>query len=251
MKVVSITNLKGGVAKTTIAYNLAGVLAERKKRVLLFDIDYQANLTTLFEGEEPRFEGKPNIARVLFDAVPLSDAIYETNLPNVWIVPADMDLALVDARFQNDLNAHFLLAELLDGVRDRFDYVLIDCPPNLLLGTRMALVAADGYLVPVAADRFSLRAAMLVQQVADNIRKRANRNLKLLGLVMSRVQRRRVTDQYLEIFREQFNSKLLSTQIKERTAVQEAATQGLPITAYEPRGETAEMFRALANEVRL
>jgi chromosome partitioning protein len=251
MKVLSITNLKGGVAKTTIAYNLGAVLAERKNRVLLIDMDYQANLTTLFEGDEPRFEGGPNIARVLLESLPLSQAIHDTSTPLVSIVPADIDLALVDSRFQNDLNAHFLLAELLDSLRDQFDYVVIDCPPNLLLGTRMALVASDAYLVPVGADRFSLRAALHVQQVADNIRKRANRDLKLLGLVMTRIQRRRVTKDYVDLFKDQFNSKLLATQIKERTSIQEAATQGQPITTFEPRGEGANLFRALADEIRL
>ncbi|MBZ5639209.1 MAG: ParA family protein [Acidobacteriia bacterium] len=251
MKVLSITNLKGGVAKTTIAYNLAGVLAERGKRVLLIDMDYQANLTTLFEGEEPRFETGANIAKVLLESLPLSQAIYESGIPNVWLVPADIDLSLLDARYQSDLNAHFLLAELLEIERERFDYVLIDCPPHLFLGTRMALVASDGYLVPVAADRFSLRAAMHVLQVAENIRKRANRDLQLLGIVMTRVMRRRVSDQYLEIFREHFNSKLLTTQIKERTVIQEAATHGSPISVFEPKGEAAEMFRSLANEIHL
>jgi ATPases involved in chromosome partitioning len=251
MKILSITNLKGGVAKTTITYNLGGVLAERQKRVLLIDMDYQANLTTLFEGEESRFDGGPNIARVLLESLPLSQAIQETSVPFVSIVPADIDLALVDSRFQSDLNAHFLLAELLDSVRDRFDYVLIDCPPNLLLGTRMALVASNAYLVPVGADRFSLRAALHVQQVADNIRKRANRDLKLLGIVMTRIQRRRITQDYVDLFKTQFNSKLLDTQIKERTSIQESATQGQPITMFEPRGEGAEMFRSLANEIHL
>jgi chromosome partitioning protein len=251
MKVISITNLKGGVAKTTIVYNLAGVLAERKKRVLLIDMDYQANLTTLFEGEDAAFESGANIAKVLVESLPLASAIRETTISGVFLVPADIDLAILDSRFQSDLNAHFLLAELLDSVRDRFDIVLIDCPPNLLLGTRMALVASDGYLVPVGADRFSMRAAMHVQQVADNIRKRANRELKLLGIVMTRVQARRVTRDYVDLFRSQFNSKLLKIQIKERTAIQEAATHGVPITTYEPTGEAAEMFRALAAEIKI
>jgi chromosome partitioning protein len=251
MKTVAIANLKGGVAKTTITHNLAGVLSERAKRVLLIDMDYQANLTTLFEGEEPRFDTGGNIARVLLNQMPLSDAIYPTNLKHAAIVPADIDLALIDSRFANDLNAHFLLAELLEAQKKNFDYVLIDCPPNLLLGTRMALVASDAYLVPVGADRFSLRAAMHVQDVVDTIRKRANPNLKLLGLVLSRVQRRRVSQDYIELFRQQFGKHLLNTQIKERAALQEAATKGVPITVYEPRDDPAQSFRELANEIGL
>ena len=251
MKTVSISNLKGGVAKTTITHNLAGVLSERGKRVLLVDMDYQGNLTALFEGDDPSFE-RANIARVLFDHLPLSDAIQPTNLKGVAILAADIDLALLDSRFANDLNAHFLLAELLDAQTNNFDHVLIDCPPNLLLGTRMALVASHGYLVPVAADRFSLRAAMHVEDVVANIRKRANPKLELLGILLTRIPtRRKVTEDYIELFKKQFGDRLLTTQIKETIKFQEAATAGEPITTYLPNHEAAEMFRALAQEIRL
>lgn len=251
MKIVSIANLKGGVAKTTITHNLAGVLSEQGKRVLLVDMDYQSNLTALFEGDETRFENA-NIARVLFDHIPLSDAIQPTTLTGVAILGADIDLALLDSRFANDLNAHFLLAEILDAQKNKFDHVLIDCPPNLLLGTRMALVASHGYLVPVAADRFSLRAAMHVQDVVDNIRKRANPNLQLLGILLARIAlRRKVTEDYIELFKKKFGAQLLNTQIKETIKFQEAATAAEPITRYLPTSEAAEIFRALAQEIRL
>ena len=251
MKIVSIANLKGGVAKTTITHNLAGVLSEQGKRVLLVDMDYQSNLTALFEGDDARFENS-NIARVLFDQMPLSDAIQNTNLKGVAILAADIDLALLDSRFANDLNAHFLLAEILDPQKNRFDHVLIDCPPNLLLGTRMALVASQGYLVPVGADRFSLRAAMHVQDVVANIRKRANPKLELLGILLTRIPtRRRVTEDYIELFKKQFGPQLLNTQIKETIKFQEAATAAEPITTYLPTSEAAEIFRALAQEIHL
>jgi len=251
MKIVSVANLKGGVAKTTTTHNLAGVLSEQGKRVLLVDMDYQSNLTALFEGDDARFENS-NIARVLFDQMPLSDAIQSTTLKGVAILPADIDLALLDSRFANDLNAHFLLAEILDTQKNHFDHVLIDCPPNLLLGTRMALVASQGYLVPVGADRFSLRAAMHVQDVVANIRKRANPKLELLGILLTRIAtRRKVTEDYIELFKKQFGPQLLKTQIKETIKFQEAATAAEPITTYLPTSEAAEIFRALAQEIHL
>jgi chromosome partitioning protein len=251
MKTVAIANLKGGVAKTTITHNLAGVLSEQGKRVLLVDMDYQSNLTALFEGDEARFENS-NIARVLFDHLPLSDAIKGTNLKGVAILAADIDLALLDSRFANDPDAQYLLAELLDGQKKNFDHVLIDCPPNLLLGTRMALVAAYGYLVPVAADRFSLRAAVHVGDVVASIRKRANPKLELLGILLSRITaRRKVTEDYIELFTKQFGNRLLKTQIKETIKFQEAATAGEPITTYLPTSEAADMFRTLAQEIHL
>lgn len=251
MKIVSITNLKGGVAKTTVSYNLAGVLAERGKRVLLIDMDYQGSLTNLFENEEPRFDQARTIVQVLFDGLALEQAIYPTDTLNVSIVPSDIDLSVLDARFSNDLNAHFLLAELLEPYRDRFDYILIDCPPNLFLGCRMAFVASDSYIVPVLADRWSLRGVGHVSHVAETIRRRANPKLELAGIVLSRIQNRKVTQLYIDEFRRQFGRKVLETQLKERTAVQEAATSGKPITSYDPHGEAAEMFRALATELGL
>lgn len=251
MKVLAITNLKGGVAKTTTTFNLAGVLGERGKRVLLLDLDYQASLTNLFEGEDSPFDPNRGIVQVLMNGLPVLEAAHKTNLPNIEIVPSDIDLSGLEGRFPNDIDSYFLLSESLADAKDRYDYVLIDCPPNLGLATRVALVASDLYLVPVTPDRFSLRGVGYVQQVAESIKRRANSRLELAGLVFSRVQPRKIASAYIDEFKRVFGSRLLDTQLKERTSIQEASAQSKPVVSYEPNGEAAEMFRALAKEIGL
>src|SRR5262245_6017105 len=122
MKTIAITNLKGGVGKTAITFNLAGALHEQGKRVLLLDMDLQCNLTSLFDtGEEALLGSDANMARILFDRIRLAEAIRPTSLSGVSIVPGDIDLSEIDGRLTGDPDAQFLLAELLDDQKDSFD----------------------------------------------------------------------------------------------------------------------------------
>ena len=139
MKIIAIANLKGGVGKTTVTHNLAGVLSERSRRALLVDMDPQANLSSIYNTGWSDDNGK--LLQVLSGNVPLEHVVHPTGIDGVSVVASDLDLALLDSHFSNDLNAHFQLADLLEKVGSNYDYALIDCPPNLNLGTRMALVA--------------------------------------------------------------------------------------------------------------
>jgi chromosome partitioning protein len=252
MNVIAIANLKGGVGKTTITHNLAGALAERRKRVLLIDMDHQANLSSIYAGSEDDVEETGGIARALFDHTPLTSAIRPTGMPGVSIVPADLDLALLDSRFANSLDAHFHLGELLTAEKDHFDYTLIDCPPNLGLGTRMALVAASSYLVPLDAHRFSYKGSQRLQDLVADIRRRSNPELRFLGYLLNRIHaRRKLTEGNIDLFREHFGSDLLKTQIKESIKFQEASTAGSPITAYAPTSDCADIFRNLTKELHI
>lgn len=252
MKIIAIANLKGGVGKTTITHNLAGVLAERGKRVLLIDMDHQANLTSIYAGALGDHENNGVLLKTLVAKTPISDIIVPTGIDRVALVPADLDLALIDAQFAADLNAHFLLADLLETQSKNFQYALIDCPPNLGLGTRMALVAAHEYLVPLDAHHFSFKGAQRLEGVVSDVRKRANRKLRCAGYVMNRVHpRRKLSDENIDLFKERFGEDLFSTQIRESVKYQEASTSGVPITSYQPTSEWAELFRELANELHL
>lgn len=252
MKIISIANLKGGVGKTTITQNLAGVLQEQGHRVLLIDMDHQANLTAVFENGEAPFEQDATIARVLLGGALLSSVIQPTKVAHISLAPADLDLAFLDNKLGTNINAPFRLVEALAGQDKHFDYTLIDCPPHLGLATWMALVASHAYLVPLDAHHFSYQGALRLEEVVTEIRKRANRELRFLGYVLNRLQlRRKIAESYVEHFKEQFGPKLLGTQIRESVRYQEASSEGLPITTYLPTSEPAEVFRSLAKEIGL
>jgi chromosome partitioning protein len=252
MTIISIANLKGGVGKTTVTQNLAGVLQERGERVLLLDMDHQANLTSVFEGGDSNQGPRETITRVLLDHVPLASAIQATRIAGISIVPADLDLAFLDNRLGNNINAAYRLVESLTGLEQNFDYVLIDCPPHLGIATWMSLVASDAFLVPVDAHHFSYQGAQRLEEVVAEIRKRANPKLRLLGYILNRIQlRRKITESYVEQFKEMFGPKLLVTQIRESVKYPEASSEGLPITSYLPQSEPADVFRSLAKEIGL
>jgi chromosome partitioning protein len=252
MRTIAVLNLKGGVGKTTITHNLAGVLAERGARVLLLDFDHQANLSSIYIPHLTESDENGGLTRALFEGIPLSEVIKPTQLPTVWIAPADLDLNLLDARFSNDIASHFVLADLLEREQSKYDFALIDCPPHLGMAVGMALVAADAYLIPLDLDRWAYRGSQRAQDAAQRTRRRANQDLTFLGYVASKVQARsKLSQQMLAFLQEKFGNDLKPTSIRESVKYRESAAMGLPITHYLPSSEQAADFRTLAQELQL
>lgn len=252
MKTIAVANLKGGVGKTTITHNLAGVLAERGHRVLLLDLDHQANLSSIYIPRLTEQEETGGLTRALFSGAPLSEVARATAVTGISIAPADLDLNFLDVRFHNDLAAHFLLAELLEAETNNYDYALIDCPPHMGMAVGMALVAADAYLIPLDLDRWAYRGSQRIQDAVNRARGRANQDLAFLGYVASKVQpRSSLAQQMLSFFAESFGPLLKSPYIRESVKYREASAHGLPITHYLPKSSHAEDFRQLAKDLQL
>lgn len=245
-KILSISNNKGGVGKTHTVFHLAGALAEAGRRVLAVDLDPQGSLTGLFLDEVAR----PTLYDVLFEQLPLSDAIRKTRFPQIHVVPADQRLETLGAALQNEPDQQIRLDTALrerQAQPDPFDVVLLDCPPNIGVSTRNALAAADGVLVPLEADKFSVDGLQGLLAVIAKMQ-RVNARLTVEGVLISLYNGRRTIEQaYEEALRNAPGVHVLDVKIRNSAKYREAITARLPITHYRPVGEYADAFRTLRN----
>ena len=250
-RIIAVCNQKGGVGKTTTTINLAATLAERGRRVLVVDLDPQFNATSGF-GFDPYANGHLTVCDVLLKpSTCLAEAIIPTNVAGIDLVPATLDLARADVQLpQLVANETILSSSVTKQIRGRYDYLLIDCPPNLGRLTINALVAASDVLIPVQAGRWALSGTQALFEIIDVVRARLNPELRVLGILCTMVDTRTVLarDVVAEI-RTTFGAQVFETVIKLATKLNEAAFAEAPITTYAPKSEAADGYRALAGEV--
>lgn len=261
MRLIAISNQKGGVGKTTCAVNLAASLGERGRRVCVLDIDPQAN-STLWLGAEP----DPGLALIFQEpgghslepqpvvAVPPPElgpeSAWRPPFLNVWVIPSSgIALASAEKQLAGEIGADGLLRPELQGLSD-FDYVLIDCPPALGTLTINALVAAPEVIVPVEASILALAGLGQFTQTVEAVRSRLNADLAITGILLSKVDRRTVVAREIEeALRAQFGELVYQVTIRQSIRHVEAPAHRQPITLYDPNGQGAEDFHALALEV--
>lgn len=246
MKVIAVAMQKGGSGKTTTTVNLAAALAEKGKRVLVVDVDAQANSTSWFGVKDA---GK-GVFSVLCENASLADIIRETATKGVDIAPASTWLVGAEKALASEVAAETILRRRLSKLKDRWDYVLIDTPPTLGALTVNALVAADEVLVTVEAHIMALNGLAQLMETLDVVRERLNEKLKIAGLVACRVDgRTRHSTDVVDELRKRFPKDTLDTVIRENVRLAEAPSFGQPITTYEPTSTGAEDYRALAKEI--
>lgn len=246
-KTLSISNNKGGVGKTHTVFHLAGALAETGRRVLAIDLDPQGSLTGLFLD---RVE-KPTLYDLLFEQLPLAGAIRTTSFPQIDLVPADQRLENLGSALQNEPDQQIRLDTALREhlARATYDVVLLDCPPNIGITTRNALAAADGVLVPLEADKFSVDGLQRLLELIAKMQ-RLNSRLRVEGVLISLYNGRRTIEQaYEEALRNYPGIHVLDVKIRDSAKYREAITARQPITHYKPAGEHADAFRQLARIV--
>ena len=250
-RVISIINIKGGVGKTTIAFNLAHAIARLERRVLLCDLDMQSNLTDLAAKEPDKLIA--TIYDVFTDENRLcSQTIYDTNVKDVDIIPADLRLIAVEKQINPAINPEALtiLKNKLDqGIHDKYDYVIIDCRPDIDLLTMNALMASDYYIIPVLPDRHSIKGIQITDQYMRNALK-ANKNLQELGILINRFDgRTKLSDLMLDALQERFEERMMSTIIRVNAGIDNAAAKRQTIFQFDLRQSGCESFRDLADEV--
>lgn len=250
-KVIAITNQKGGVGKTTTAINLGASLVEQGHRVLVMDLDPQGNASTGL-GWNPEARGDTTYDLLLEDAS-LADVAVPTEVENLLLAPATLDLSSVDVQLVTDpRRTHRLRDRLREEAAFRLDldYVLIDCPPSLSLLTINALVAADSALVPLQAEFFALEGLSQLMLTVREIRREANPDLRIEGVVLTMYDRRnRLSLQVEADARETLGELVFETVIPRNVRLGEAPSHAMPVLHYDPTSQGSVAYRALAAEV--
>ena len=247
-KVLAITNQKGGVGKTTTAINLGAALAANELQVLIVDSDPQGNATTgLGIAKDP---SHPGLYHVLLGGADIDSAIVQTQFDGLSLLPSDKNLVGANLELVDAEDREFRLRQCLVGVRLRYDFVLIDCPPALDLLNLNALAAADGVLVPIQCEFFALEGVSELMDTIDRVRTAFEHPLEITGILLTMYDdRTNLTRQVAADLKDFFQEQVFRTVIPRSIRLAEAPSHGMPILAYDLRSRGAESYIQLAKEI--
>ncbi len=244
MNVISIINHKGGVGKTTTTLNLGAALANEGKRVLMIDLDGQANLT-ISSGIKNSSETIYEAFRGDIDKLPII-----TNKEGLHIVPASLDLQALEAELMGEPGRELILKDLLSTIESQYDIVLIDCPPALGFLTLNALTASQKVLIPVEAEALALKGMTKLLQVISKVQKRLNPKLAILGIVVTKFDSRKVLNRNVhDSIQKDYPSLLMKTVIRDNVSLAEAPAMQMDVLHYAPKSYGSIDYSSLAQEI--
>lgn len=246
-KIIAIVNQKGGVGKTTTVINLAAALVEKKQKVLVFDIDPQGNATSACGV----LKNKVDLTTydILVNGADVSEVIRRSPHEDIDVVPANMNLAGTEIELTDKSQREFILRKALAPVKDKYDYIFIDCPPAVNLLTINALTAANTVLIPMQCEYYALEGLSQLMQTIKLVKDKINKPLMLEGILFTMYDNRtNLATQVVKEVEEHFKDSVYKTKIMRTVRLSEAPSYGMSCIKYDPKSKGSEQYRALAKE---
>lgn len=247
-RIIAIANQKGGVGKTTTSINLSSCLADLGKKVLLVDIDPQGNATSGVGIIKQNLEN--TVYELFLDECTISECLTKSVVDNLNVLPSNVNLSGAEIDLIGVENREYILKNVLDQIKDLYDYIIIDCPPSLNILTVNAMTAADSVIVPIQCEYYALEGLSQLIHTINLIQDRLNNDLEIDGIVFTMYDSRtNLSSDVVENVKSNVHINIYDTVIPRNVRLAEAPSYGMPITRYDKRSTGAESYRRLAEEV--